>query len=71
MAASQKLYTLTELSQVTGISMPTLQRYKEKYKSRIPSLVEGRTELYPQQAVVEIKKIHKENVEDDAAHAEL
>ena len=34
-AEGGKLYTLSEISQRTGISMPTLQRYKKLYQDRI------------------------------------
>jgi predicted site-specific integrase-resolvase len=70
MARSKRLYTLKELSRATGISMPTLQRYKERYQSRIPSVGEGTAERYPSEAIEEIMKIRQENVEDDPSHAE-
>ena len=40
--AEDKLYTLSEISQKSGISMPTLQRYKKLYQVRIPSVGKGR-----------------------------
>ena len=46
--AAGKLYTLTEVSKITNISMPTLQRYKKAYQDRIPSTGEGRRQRYPE-----------------------
>jgi hypothetical protein len=44
-----KLYTLSEVSKKTGISMPTLQRYKKSYQSRIPSTGSGRSSAIPKE----------------------
>ena len=41
-AAGERLFTLSEISQKTKISMPTLQRYKKLYQSRIPAVGSGR-----------------------------
>ncbi len=60
--AKRKLYTLTEVSQKTGISMPTLQRYKKKYQRRIPSVGKGRKQRYPKEAFAVISAIKKENL---------
>lgn len=38
-SADEKLYTLSEISTQTGISMPTLQRYKKMYQDRLPSVL--------------------------------
>ena len=46
-----KLYTLSEISSKTGISMPTLQRYKKLYQDRIPSEGQGRKQRYPESAL--------------------
>jgi predicted DNA-binding transcriptional regulator AlpA len=50
-AAGEKLYTLSEISQKTGISMPTLQRYKKMYQGRIPAVGQGRKQRYPEGAL--------------------
>ena len=62
MAAERKLLTLTDLSKQTGISMPTLQRYKKLYQRRIPSVGEGRKQRYPKAAVKVVLELKKENL---------
>src|SRR5260370_13251851 len=59
--SSDKLYTLSEISQRTGISMPTLQRYKKTYQSRIPSVGQGRKQRYPEAALPVFGELRKEN----------
>jgi DNA-binding transcriptional MerR regulator len=61
-SSEQKLYTLTEVSKKTGISMPTLQRYKKSYQDRIPSVGKGRTQRYPEESLPVFKQIKKENI---------
>lgn len=56
------LYTLTEVSNKTSISMPTLQRYKKNYQDRIPSVGKGRKQRYPEEALEVFEQIKKENV---------
>jgi predicted DNA-binding transcriptional regulator AlpA len=56
-----KLYTLSEISKRTGISMPTLQRYKKTYQSRIPSVGQGRKQRYPDSALPVFNDIKVEN----------
>jgi predicted DNA-binding transcriptional regulator AlpA len=56
-----KLYTLSEISQKTGISMPTLQRYKKTYQARIPSVGQGRKQRYPESALPVFDEIKNEN----------
>lgn len=58
----EKLYTLTEVSEKTGISMPTLQRYKKSYQDRIPSVGKGRKQRYPERALPVFEELKKENV---------
>ena len=60
--AEPKLFTLSEISQQTGISMPTLQRYKKLYQGRIPSEGEGRKQRYPESALPVFDEIKNENV---------
>src|SRR5262245_58891312 len=57
-----KLYTLSEVSQKSGISMPTLQRYKKMYQDRIPSEGKGRKQRYPDSAMPVFDQIRKENL---------
>lgn len=62
-AADTKLYTLTEISEATGISMPTLLRYKKDFQDRIPSVGHGRTQRYPAAALEVVQEIKKENLQ--------
>jgi hypothetical protein len=57
-----KLYTLSEISNRTGISMPTLQRYKKLYQGRIPSEGQGRKQRYPESALPVFDEIKNENI---------
>lgn len=61
-AESGKLYTLTEVSKRTKISMPTLQRYKKLYQARIPSAGSGRSQRYPEEALAVFLQLKKENI---------
>jgi predicted DNA-binding transcriptional regulator AlpA len=58
----EKLFTLSEISQKTGISMPTLQRYKKLYQDRLPSSGQGRKQRYPESALPVFDEIKNENV---------
>jgi predicted DNA-binding transcriptional regulator AlpA len=60
--AESELLTLSEVSKRTGISMPTLQRYKKEYQSRIPSEGKGRKQRYPVSALPVFEEIKQENV---------
>jgi excisionase family DNA binding protein len=56
------LLTLSEVSKRTKISMPTLQRYKKEFQSRIPSVGKGRRQRYPKEALAVFEEIKKENI---------
>jgi DNA-binding transcriptional MerR regulator len=60
--AESGLLTLSAVSKRTGISMPTLQRYKKEYQSRIPSEGKGRKQRYPESALPVFEEIKKENI---------
>ncbi|MDA8020202.1 MAG: helix-turn-helix domain-containing protein [Thermoanaerobaculia bacterium] len=60
--ASGTLYTLTEVKERTGISLPTLQKYKKKHQDRIPSVGEGRTQRYPESALAVFEQLKRENL---------
>ncbi len=62
MASKPKLYSLSDVARKTGISLPTLQRYKKLYQSRIPSVGAGRKQRYPKEALAEFRKIKRENL---------
>jgi hypothetical protein len=59
--AGGKLFTLSEMSRRTGISMPTLQRYKKLYQHRIPSSGAGRKQRYPESALAVFAQLRSEN----------
>lgn len=61
-ASQGRLYTLSEVSQKTGISMPTLQRYKKMYQARIPSEGKGRKQRYPERALPVFDELRQENM---------
>lgn len=59
---SEELLTLSEISNRTGISMPTLQRYKKLYQKRLPAVGKGRKQRYRPEAVGVFEEIKKENI---------
>lgn len=69
MASDEKLYTLTALAKMAGVSMPTLQRYKKLYQDRIPSVGEGRKQRYPKEAVQVVAEIKAENLKNRGRRA--
>jgi len=60
-SSNRKLYTLSEISSRTGISMPTLQRYKKMYQSRIPAEGKGRKQRYPEESLPVFEQLRVEN----------
>ena len=58
----ERVYTLSEVSEQTGISMPTLQRYKKNYQDRIPAVGKGRRQRYPEAAFQVFEEIKQENI---------
>lgn len=60
--SERELLTLSEVSERTGISMPTLQRYKKNHQDRLPTVGKGRTQKYPTEALPVFKQIKKENI---------
>ncbi len=59
--SESRMLTLSEVSQRTGISMPTLQRYKKIYQSRIPAEGKGRKQRYPASALPVFEELKVEN----------
>jgi predicted DNA-binding transcriptional regulator AlpA len=55
-------YTLTEISSLADISMPTLQKYKKAYANIIPSEGEGRRQRYPRAAIEVFKDLKQQNL---------
>ena len=58
----RKLLTMSEVSRRTGISMPTLQKYKKEHQDRIPSEGEGRKQRYPLSALPVFQKLKQEGL---------
>lgn len=58
----QRLFTLSEVAQSIEVSMPTAQKYKRVYQTRIPSVGEGRTQRYPEKALKIFEQIKVENL---------
>ncbi len=61
-AGPKALLTLTEVSKRTGISMPTLQRYKKLFQARIPSVGSGRSQRYKPEALDIFRQLKEENI---------
>lgn len=61
-AGNEGLLTLTEVSQRSNISMPTLQRYKKLYQSRIPSVGKGRKQRYLESSLAVFEELKNENI---------
>jgi excisionase family DNA binding protein len=61
-SAGTGLLTLTEVSKRTGISMPTLQRYKKLYQRRLETVGKGRTQRYKVESLETFQEIKKENL---------
>ena len=60
--AGRQLMTLKEVSQRSGISLPTLQRYKKAHAGRIPARGKGRRQRYPAEALAVFEEIRQENL---------
>lgn len=58
----EELLTLSEVGERTGISMPSLLRYKKEHQDRIPAVGEGRTQRYPVEALEVFEEIKRENL---------
>lgn len=54
------LFTLTEVSRETGISLPTLRRYRQLFETRVPTVGEGRAQRYPREALEIFESILQE-----------
>lgn len=63
MIREARLYTLTEVAENIKISMPTAQRYKKVYQSRIPAVGVGRRQRYPKEALKVFEQIKIENLD--------
>jgi predicted DNA-binding transcriptional regulator AlpA len=61
-STGEELLTLTEVSKRTGISMPTLQRYKKEYQDRLQTVGEGRRQRYKVESLATFEQIKQENL---------
>ncbi len=57
-----QVYTLTEVAKLSGLSMPTLQRYKKLYQGRIPAVGKGRKQRYPKESLTVFEELKQENI---------
>ena len=60
--AHPRLYTLTEMSEKTGISLASLSKYLRDHPDRIPSQIVGKMRKFPPQAVDTFRQIKMENL---------
>lgn len=60
--AKKKLLTLSEVSKRTGISMPTLQKYKKQHADQIPSEGEGRKQRYYVESLDVFRRLKEEGL---------
>ena len=56
------LYTLTEVSQRTDISLASLSKYVKEHPGRIPSEVVGKMRKFPPEAIAIFQQIKRENL---------
>src|SRR5436190_11340396 len=56
------LLTLSEVAKRTGISMPSLLRYKKRFQDRIPAVGKGRKQRYPETALAAFEAIKSDNL---------
>jgi len=59
---AKPLLTLKEVSKRTGISMPSLLRYKKNFQGTIPAVGKGRKQRYPEAALAAFGKIKQDNL---------
>jgi len=61
-ASEEELFTLTEMSERTGISMASLSKYVKEHPARIPSRTVGRMRRFPREATAVFRQIKAENL---------
>ena len=60
--SDRTLYTLTEMSEKTGISLASLSKYVKEHVDRIPSQVFGKMRRFPPEAIGVFQQIKTENL---------
>lgn len=63
------LLTLSDVAKKTGISMPSLLRYKKEHQGRIPAVGKGRRQRYPMAALAVFQAIKRENMANRGGRA--
>lgn len=58
----KKVLTLSEVSRRTGISMPTLQKYKKLYGAKLASVGEGRKQRYLLESLPVFEQLRREGL---------
>ena len=61
-AGGARMLTLSEVSKRTGITLPTLQKYKREHADRIPSRGKGRRQRYPEDSIAAFRKLREEGM---------
>lgn len=56
-------YSLVEVAQKTGITMPILLRYKREHPVRVPSIGSGSQQRFPEEAIDILRQIHQEETQ--------
>lgn len=59
---SEKLYSLSEAAEKTGISVASLRRYRSLYPERVPSVGEGRRQRFPEAALHVFRELKREGM---------
>lgn len=61
-AGDEPLFTLTEMAELTGISLASLSKYVKEHAERIPSRTVGRMRKFPHEAIEVFRRIKAENL---------
>lgn len=65
--AEERMFSLMEVAQETGIAMPILLRYKREHPDRIPSSGSGAQQRFPEKAFAIFQQIHDEEMNEREA----
>lgn len=65
--AEERMFSLMEVAQETGIAMPILLRYKREHPDRIPSAGSGAQQRFPEKAFAIFQQIHDEEMNEREA----
>lgn len=59
---TEKLYTLAEVAEKTGISLASLRRYRAEHAKRLPSIGRGRAQRFPAAALPVFQELKAEGL---------